>query len=450
MRPLAGTKLVVAVSGGVDSMVLLHQLSRAVPDPPKTLLVCHFDHRLRGEASTADRLLVEATAKSLGLGYRAGFPSKPPAESGTSLEVWARRERLAFLQRCARSINARFIITGHTLDDQLELFFLRLFRGEASSLGGMRERDPFPFDPALTLLRPWVSVPKTELLAEAERSGIPHQEDASNADPSFRRNWVRHRLLPFILEEYGPGLGATVHRVSEILAEESAHLDSEAARWLAQPERLGRMAFDQLPVALQRRILWRQFRDASVVPVFEAIERLRSAPGMTVTLEGGFQARLKPDGRLELLRHKTPAPSVPASPRSVDLAECRETSFDGVRFQWCFCWAKPIAHSRGRKKEQFDADAVGPGIVLRHWLPGDRFQPSGFSKAAKLQDLFVSAKIPRAARHRLIVACRRDGEIFWVEGLRIAERFKLGPETVRCLEWRWQRPEALLATHPGT
>jgi len=94
---------------------------------------------------------------------------------------------------------------------------------------------------------------------------------------------------------------------------------------------------------------------------------------------------------------------------------------------------------RGSKIEVFDADRVGKRVILRHWQPGDRFQPIGMDRALKLQDLFVNQKVPRAKRHTLVVATTAAGDIFWVEGLRIADPFKLTTGTKRRLLWRWQR-----------
>jgi tRNA(Ile)-lysidine synthase len=88
--------------------------------------------------------------------------------------------------------------------------------------------------------------------------------------------------------------------------------------------------------------------------------------------------------------------------------------------------------------EVFDADKVGSRILMRRWRPGDRFQPIGYPRAAKLQDLFVNQRIPREARHRLAVATTASGEIFWVEGLRMAEAFKLDKRSRRGLKWAWQ------------
>jgi tRNA(Ile)-lysidine synthase len=100
--------------------------------------------------------------------------------------------------------------------------------------------------------------------------------------------------------------------------------------------------------------------------------------------------------------------------------------------------AKELVPPRKPGVEFFDADKIGGNITLRHWRPGDRFRPIGFKSAAKLQDLFTNQKVPRERRHQLILA-EIGKEIFWVEGLRISENFKLTPETKRLLIWRWRR-----------
>ena len=94
---------------------------------------------------------------------------------------------------------------------------------------------------------------------------------------------------------------------------------------------------------------------------------------------------------------------------------------------------------RRANREVFDADCVGSEVVVRHWRPGDRFQPIGMTSAVKLQDLFTNRKIPRAERHELMVATNRNGELFWVEKLRISERFKVTRRSIRQLEWCWDR-----------
>jgi tRNA(Ile)-lysidine synthetase-like protein len=118
-----------------------------------------------------------------------------------------------------------------------------------------------------------------------------------------------------------------------------------------------------------------------------------------------------------------------------------EVEFDGARIWWGI-------HSRGvvqrpkaeAGRECFDADKVGSLVRLRHWRPGDRFQPIGMASTVKLQDFFTNHKVPWGQRHQLILAVTAKGEVFWVEGMRISEPFKLTKETIRCLQWRWKRP----------
>jgi tRNA(Ile)-lysidine synthetase-like protein len=119
-----------------------------------------------------------------------------------------------------------------------------------------------------------------------------------------------------------------------------------------------------------------------------------------------------------------------------------EVTFDGVRVRWRFDAVKKIKRPAARAAcEFFDADEVGGRITLRHWRPGDRFQPIGLRSSVKLQDFFTNRKIPCARRRELMVAAAENGEIFWVEGLRISESFKLTRRTKRRLTWRWQRPD---------
>jgi tRNA(Ile)-lysidine synthase len=114
--------------------------------------------------------------------------------------------------------------------------------------------------------------------------------------------------------------------------------------------------------------------------------------------------------------------------------------FDRVRIVWRLAPGKFLGlPSKQAGAEFFDADKVGSRILLRHWQPGDRFQPIGMKTPVKLQDLFTNARIARSRRRELILGLTGDGDIFWVEGLRISERYKLSKSTIRRLHWRWHR-----------
>jgi tRNA(Ile)-lysidine synthetase-like protein len=123
-----------------------------------------------------------------------------------------------------------------------------------------------------------------------------------------------------------------------------------------------------------------------------------------------------------------------------DSPNAGKVEFEGLVISWGICRRVPEAIPKSLTgREIFDADQVGSQVTLRHWQPGDRFQPIGMKASCKLQDYFVNAKVPRAERHRRVVAVNASGTVFWVEGMRISERFKLTAGTTRSLHWVWKR-----------
>ena len=203
------------------------------------------------------------------------------------------------------------------------------------------------------------------------------------------------------------------------------------------PQR-GVPAFDNLPIAVQRRVLQLQLLKLGISVDFELVERLRRAPDVFVSVSPGFSIARNPAGRLSL--RAQPTSTLNVKELTVNLEDrAGEGDFSGVRFRWKVqSMKRPVALGRWPGREYFDADKVGRQITLRHWRAGDRFQPIGLKSAVKLQDLFTNQKIPRPQRHELIIAETANGEIFWVQSLRIAGHFKLIPETKRRLVWRWR------------
>ncbi|HEU5395765.1 MAG TPA: tRNA lysidine(34) synthetase TilS, partial [Verrucomicrobiae bacterium] len=197
-------------------------------------------------------------------------------------------------------------------------------------------------------------------------------------------------------------------------------------------------------VALQRRILQGRLMAAGVVPDYELIETLRHRPDEFVST--GPTMTVARDGHGIIATRSHFVPDFSAEEQWVDLrGRGGEARFDGTGIRWRVTAAKAGGESAapGRRpgREIFDADRVGDRVVLRHWRAGDRFQPIGMKRPVKLQDLFTNAKIPRARRHRLVLAATASGEIFWVDGLRVGERFKVRPGTRRRLAW--SRAEAV-------
>ena len=451
-----GQVVLVAVSGGLDSMALLHTLHHLSSRQRWRLTVAHFNHQLRGRSSDADEKLVRQTAAAMGLPFVAGRANVRDFAKRTklSVEMAARKLRHDFFARTAKERKIRVIALAHHADDQVELFFLRVLRGAGGEgLAGMKWRSPSPVDSKIMLVRPLLDATRTELRGFARENKIRFREDATNTSLDQPRNRVRNELLPLLQRRYQPALTKTVLRLMEIVGAESDLVGETARQWLvshkfgradllvgldARQRVPTRLIFETLPVAVQRRALQLQLSEACVRADFELIESLRQSANVPVSLGPQLFVLRDATGVVSL---RPARPSVfKANETAVKLAgRAGEVIFDRVRVRWRFDALKKFKRPAARPAgESFDADKVGDRITLRHWRPGDRFQPIGLKSPVKLQDLFTNRKIPRARRRELMVAVAENEEIFWVEGLRISENYKLTPQTRRRLAWRWR------------
>ena len=460
-----GQAVLVAVSGGLDSMTLLHALHQLLSRHRWRLTVAHFNHQLRGRSSDADEKLVRQTAAAMKLPFVAGRANVKEfaQKSKLSVEMAARKLRHDFLARTAKERKIRAMALAHHADDQVELFFLRVLRGAGGEgLAGMKWRSPSPVDSKIMLVRPLLDATKAELRAFARAGKILFREDATNTSLDRPRNRVRNELLPLLQRRYQPALTKTVLRLMEIVGAESDLVGETARQWLVSKRKIERAprpvplpaergeggprkagpgegaVFNDLPVAVQRRVLQLQLSEAGVPADFELIESLRQSANVPANL--GPQLSVLRDATGAISLRLARSSDFNANEKVVELAgRAGEVTFDGVRVRWLFEAVKKFKRPAARPAcESFDADKVGGKITLRHWRPGDRFQPIGLKSPVKLQDLFTNRKIPRARRRELMVAAAANEEIFWVEGLRISENYKLTPQTRCRLAWRWR------------
>jgi tRNA(Ile)-lysidine synthase len=327
----------------------------------------------------------------------------------------------------------------------------------------MKWRSPSPSDRRIQLVRPLLEQPKSALCAYAAQENIPFREDATNACLEMDRNRVRNQLLPLLRRDYQPALGKILGRVRQIVGAEAEFAQNAAIEWLAarhflikpSPSRRNRNSsvrlnttFDELPVAVQRRAIQIQLHGLKVPADFDLVERLRLAANAPVSIgmtrvASGAQTQLSAirnfEGLVSLTRSEHP--QFETKSFKTDLGgRSGVLDFEGLEINWSLI-AKSGDHrlSGTKQEEQFDAAEVGRTIVLRHWRAGDRFQPIGMAKSLKLHDFFINEKIPRDQRHTLVLATTASGEVFWVEGQRISERFKLTKRTISRLQWRWRR-----------
>jgi tRNA(Ile)-lysidine synthase len=419
-------------------MVLFEVLRRLARVHHWRLGVAHFNHQLRGRTSDADERFVQTIARRWRIPCWVGRADvrRIARREKVSVEMAARHERHQFLAHTASKGGANTVALAHHADDQVELFFLRLLRGAGTQgLAGMQWSSSSPADPAVHLIRPLLDCRKSDLRQFADEAGVPFREDTSNVSMDILRNRIRRELLPLLARHYQPAMSKIVLRQMEILRAESAFLDRQAAAW--REERVP--DFDGLEIAIQRRVLQEELIALGAPVEFDLIERLRKAPHRVVTI--GPALTVCHDGLGRIQRVESEAISFNDRQVEVDFEQRRgRGQFDGLQWSWGIQETRgsrlPTARSRC---ECFDADKVGSQAVLRHWQAGDCFQPSGMRSPVKLQDLFTNLRIPRAVRHQLTVATTPGGEIWWVEGLRISEQFKLRAGTRRRLRWSWSR-----------
>jgi tRNA(Ile)-lysidine synthase len=321
-----GEAVVVAVSGGADSVALLLALNELVQAGKIDvgIIVAHLNHKLRGAASDADARWVASLAKRLGRRVEASSSDikKRADRSGDNLEQAARRARYEFLAKVARLAQAKLILTAHTMNDQAETVLINLLRGSGTGgLGGMEPRRPLVTGSAVTLARPlllWATRPDTE--AYCRSLSIAYREDQMNFDENLTRVRVRTELLP-LLESFNPKFIETAVRSAEILRADDAALDTAAQRLLevASDPHHGRATSlhgDVLrlaPLALRRRALrlWlalmrgdlRRIEHVHIVAIEKLLESTRS--GRAIELPGGAIAFRK-DGMLHFQKRQKP------------------------------------------------------------------------------------------------------------------------------------------------
>jgi tRNA(Ile)-lysidine synthase len=223
-----------------------------------------------------------------------------------------------------------------------------------------------------------------------------------------------------------------------ITGDDAAFVAKAAEQWLKAKRR---EPFSGMHPAIQRQIVRQQLLKLGVAdPDFELVERLRECPSKAVNAGGGGAVVLSPVGVVRVWQ----PPAVKFRPGVLDVVlagRAGEAEFGGLKLEWRLLRRKPRVSESGHRpgREWFDADAVGNRFTLRHWRAGDRFEPIGLGRAVKLQDLFTNLRVPRDERRRRVVAGAAGGAIFWIEGARIGERFKLTQQTKRVLAITWRR-----------
>lgn len=447
------SRLLIAVSGGCDSVALLHVLRAGAAKRGWCLGMAHLDHGLRGAESRNDARFVRRLGKHLGVPVHVKCVdvAEWADRNSVSIEVAARQCRYQWFETLCKRHRYSHVVLAHTRDDQAETVLLRLLRG--SGLEGLTAMSPVSERSGMTLVRPFLEVPKHELVAYLQSRKLEWREDKTNEESVYARNRVRHGLLP-VLKEFNPDIVGTLARTVELLREDRDIIEEIVQQDLATcvvttdvGEKLDLQPWRELSKPRQRRVLHRwllSVGDASQI-TSDAVDRLyhvcQSGRGTAnVTLPGGGVV-VRQYSQLSFCG-SSPAHRHP-------LSESRLRAGINMLPEWGLQVAVTTTQGFKRQREAgigtwpteayLAKESIDEGsMVIRPWRAGDVFSPHGSGGQKKVQDIFTDAKIPRDERGQIPLLVCRD-EILWIPGYRIAKQAAVATPNAKSWHIRMER-----------
>ena len=451
-----GDRVLVAVSGGPDSVALLRALQRLSEKWRIRIGGAYFNHRLRGPESRAEEVFVESLFKSLSIPLEKGRMNARVRnkKKGGNLEEICRESRYRFLEHARRKLDYNKVALGHNRSDQVETVLMHLLRG--SGLQGMKGMLPVRDG---TYIRPLLEATREEILLFLDKERLHYVLDSTNESEALHRNRVRHHLLRQVLNTYNPRVEENIAHLAGIIREENDYMNAVVDDIVSEGVIEGNGSIFRVSVedleglhpALQKRLILRLLQRLAGkekgfsythvqavqnllgegktgkvlnlpagVRIHREYGKLAMAPG-----EGGLKTPSQRRGRQGLRTAKEFSYAVRV-PGSIKVAELDLTlRFDLVE-------TDEVRFGSG-KKAFMDYDRVSRPIRVRNVRPGDRIQPLGMSGSKKIKDLFIDEKITRGERSRLPVVVDRDS-VLWVPGLRLSDKVKIRNGTKRVLK----------------
>lgn len=407
-------KILIAVSGGADSMCLLHLAWKAGLD----IAAAHFDHQIRGEEAKRDARFVENWCKERGIEHIIGSEDVPAyaEKERMSLELAARELRYAFLNRTADELGCKYIATAHNSGDNTETLILNLVRGSgAQGLRGIAEKKG-------RLIRPLLACSRQEIEDYLKREGLEHVEDSSNAQDEFSRNMIRHRVIP-VLKEINPALEKSCARTARLMAQDDDCLESMAEAMLAKNLDLPSQSIEtKVLLEAHRAIASRAVRrmveaSLSMEQVEAVLELCRSSETKRLDLPG--QRLLCQRGRLYLREPEElnvedrllQIPGETGLPELGLVIKCSYAVKNGA-----------VGEVHGLfKTYAIKCENISSNVYIGQRRPGDRLRPAGRGVSKSLKALFNEAGYTAAQKQRALVLRDGDGPLA-VLGLTVDER----------------------------
>jgi len=440
-----GSRIAVAVSGGPDSVCLLHTLVDLAPASGVSLSVAHLNHQLRGAESDEDERFVAGLAAELGLPFYCAAVDVAAGAAATNdnLEQAARRARRAFFHQ----LTADRIALGHTRDDQAETVLFRLLRG--AGLRGLAGIHPVA---AGGYIRPLIDVPRAEIIEFLRARGIRWREDSSNLDPRFARNRIRGSLLPHLARDWNPRIGESLAHLAGLAQDEESwwrtYIDDLAADILvsrAGGVELRAAALTDLPPAVRRRMVRHAIEQAKGDLrrlEFDHVERILE---LAAAGEGNGRLRLpnlEVRRSFDWIRLASAAPPYDLPTASVAIPGIYPVSGGAHLHLEIAPHSCTSVKDATLKAAELSLRHLPSVLELRGWKPGDHYRPEGHTRDLKIKEMFQLERVPSWLRQSWPIVSSGD-TIVWSRMFGAAAEFAASLEPGPVLRvWEGEPPNS--------
>jgi tRNA(Ile)-lysidine synthase len=429
------SRLILAVSGGLDSMTMLHLFAALRESWKLDLAVAHVNHQLRGEESDADEAFVQATAAQFDIPFFSTrvHTLEHARTHGLNKQVAARDLRYQFFEELREQLRADCVATAHTADDNAETVLMNALRGSGiHGLAGIpvrREQGK--------IIRPLLFAYRSEIEQYAREAVLAYRQDSSNDSPAYTRNFVRLKLMPMLQQQLHVNIAQSLNRLSTLMrdVESRLHIQTQAVyNQIVSTEgaqvSIHIPSFQKQSPLVQDEILLTLFRQLGIEPQAEKIHLLlqlcNGQTGHWVSLSKAVRAYRD---RNVLLFDRRPQPE----PFSYTVEVGKAYNFATFHFASRLENSVPQRFTQSPTTQYIDAGKVSRTLTLRSWRDGDWFLPFGLHGRKKVSDFFIDRKVPLTEKHRIPVL-ESDGSIVWVCGYRLDERFMITNQTTAAVK----------------
>ncbi len=436
-----GSKILCAVSGGVDSIAMLDILYLISKKLNLKLFVSHFNHKLRGADSESDEKFVKDVAKYFKLPFysSSGNVKEYAKENSLSIEQAARDLRYKYFEQISNSLGCTHIATAHTANDLVETFFLNLFRGTGlTGLSGIPTIRRIA--KKIVVFRPLLNFSKAELIEYAKIRRLRWREDKTNTNPMFTRNKIRNELLPYLEANFSQSVTGTIRRAVSLINAADRHI-SQSLEDLIKDATIKNVK-DRVEIRINalktnstfiqgeivKKILSDNFElfTTTMNTIERILELCNSQAGTIYEINSKYSVLRD---RNSIIFYKNDKID------EIDLIIEKVGNYKVGNFEIKLTKVKQneVRFSPDALVEYFDSDLIPNFMQLKSWQQGDKFTPLGCDDEMKLSDFLINMKIPLIDKQNILLLKSKD-EVIWVCGLRISNKFKVTDSTTNYLK----------------